>query len=146
MNSTFDARFQMKRDTQEAWEKNDPVLLNGELILVDLPDGSFRVKVGDGSSRYKALPFRAEGGSSHVEVTLLASGWAAGQQVLTIPGVTPQSNGVAGVAQKISDAQMETARLAGIYVSGQGDGTITVTAKGQVPAQDIPVLCILFKE
>lgn len=57
MNKNIDARISHKRDTEANWETNNPVLLNGELVLVDTASGELRSKVGDGEKNYKNLPF-----------------------------------------------------------------------------------------
>lgn len=54
------ARIQTKRDTSANWETNNPVLLNGEEILVDTNAGEIRKKVGNGTKRYTELPFTDE--------------------------------------------------------------------------------------
>ena len=46
-----------KRDTAANWTNHNPVLLNGELILVDTAEGQLRVKIGDGIKTYTQLPF-----------------------------------------------------------------------------------------
>ena len=56
----FNARITMKRDTAANWEQNNPVLLNGEIIIVDTASGEVRFKVGDGTKLYKQLPFSDE--------------------------------------------------------------------------------------
>lgn len=56
----FNARIGMKRDTAANWEQNNPVLLNGEIIIVDTASGEVRFKVGDGTKLYKQLPFSDE--------------------------------------------------------------------------------------
>lgn len=61
MGLTFDVRIQNKRDTEANWEANNPILLNGELIIVDTADGRTRTKIGDGSTAYSGLPFSDEG-------------------------------------------------------------------------------------
>lgn len=50
----------MKRDTASNWEQNNPVLLNGEIIIVDTASGEVRFKIGDGTKLYKQLPFSDE--------------------------------------------------------------------------------------
>ena len=57
---TFNARVQNKRDTSANWTANDPVLLDGEIIIVDTAAGDVRYKVGDGSKKYSQLPFTDE--------------------------------------------------------------------------------------
>jgi len=60
-NKTFNnVRIQLKRDTATNWEKNNPVLLEGEEILVDTGSGELRMKVGDGTKTYTQLPFTDE--------------------------------------------------------------------------------------
>lgn len=59
-SKTIDARVKHKRDTSANWTSNNPVLLNGEIILVDTADGELRFKVGDGTKRYTQLPFTDE--------------------------------------------------------------------------------------
>ena len=56
----FNARITMKRDTASNWEQNNPVLLNGEIIIVDTASGEVRFKIGDGTKLYKQLPFSDE--------------------------------------------------------------------------------------
>ena len=53
-------RIKHKRDTSANWTKNDPVLLNGEVVIVDTANGETRTKTGDGTSKYSALPFDDE--------------------------------------------------------------------------------------
>lgn len=53
-------RVQHKRDISANWEAQDPVLLNGEIIIVDTTDGKTRTKTGDGQKRYSQLPFDDE--------------------------------------------------------------------------------------
>ncbi len=56
----INARIKNKRDTSANWDKNNPVLLNGEIIIVDMPTGEVRYKTGDGVKAYKQLPFDDE--------------------------------------------------------------------------------------
>lgn len=53
-------RIKHKRDTSANWTKNNPVLLNGEIVIVDTANGETRTKTGDGTSKYSALPFDDE--------------------------------------------------------------------------------------
>lgn len=57
---TLKSRIKMKRDTSANWTKNDPVLLNGEIIIVDTEAGETRYKIGDGTKKYSQLPFQDE--------------------------------------------------------------------------------------
>lgn len=53
-------RIRYKRDTSSNWTRNNPVLLNGEIILVDTAEGELRTKIGDGVKTYTQLPFNDE--------------------------------------------------------------------------------------
>lgn len=57
---TLKSRIKMKRDTSANWTKNDPILLNGEIIIVDTEAGETRYKIGDGTKKYSQLPFQDE--------------------------------------------------------------------------------------
>ena len=56
-NKTFNTRIKHKRDTSANWTSADPVLLNGELIIVDTASGEMRFKIGDGINKINDLPF-----------------------------------------------------------------------------------------
>src|SRR5699024_1442633 len=47
-------------DTVANWESNNPILLDGEIIIVDIGEGETRFKIGDGTSTYTQLPFQDE--------------------------------------------------------------------------------------
>ena len=56
----YNARIRQKRDTSANWTAKDPILLDGEIIIVDTASGSVRKKVGDGTKKYSQLPFDDE--------------------------------------------------------------------------------------
>lgn len=60
MSAMYDARIRMKRDTAANWTSHDPVLLDGEIIIVDTGSGETRFKIGNGTSKYTQLPFEDE--------------------------------------------------------------------------------------
>lgn len=57
MSSIHNVRMKNLRDTEANWTANNPVLLNGEVVLVDTADGRVRTKIGDGATTYSNLPF-----------------------------------------------------------------------------------------
>lgn len=57
-NKIFNTRVKNKRDTETNWESKNPVLLDGEIIVVTTTSGDTRFKVGDGKKTYKQLPFQ----------------------------------------------------------------------------------------
>ena len=60
MSKNINVRIALKRDTSANWTNYNPVLLNGELILVDTAEGQLRAKIGDGIKTYTQLPFLDE--------------------------------------------------------------------------------------
>lgn len=57
---TFNTRISLKKDTSSNWTQNNPVLLDGEMIIVTTNAGDVRMKIGDGTSTYTELPFTDE--------------------------------------------------------------------------------------
>lgn len=57
---TFNTRISLKKDTSSNWTQNNPVLLDGEMIIVATNAGDVRMKIGDGTSTYTELPFTDE--------------------------------------------------------------------------------------
>ena len=56
----LNTRISWRRDTSANWTLANPVLLNGEIIVVDTAEGEVRFKIGDGSKTYTKLPFEDE--------------------------------------------------------------------------------------
>lgn len=88
----LNARIKHKRDTEENWNSADPVLLNGEVIIVDIKNGDKRTKTGDGKKRYSELPFDKSG---------IPNGGSAGQALVKTEDGEAWSN-VKTVAEKSS--------------------------------------------
>lgn len=59
MGSTLYGRIKHKRDLEVNWLKNNPTLLNGEMVFVDTTDG-LRMKVGDGVSKFAELDYSSD--------------------------------------------------------------------------------------
>lgn len=57
-NKIFNIRVKNKRDTEANWKRKNPVLLDGEIIIVTTTSGDTRFKVGDGKKTYNQLPFQ----------------------------------------------------------------------------------------
>lgn len=53
----YNARFTMIRKTKAEWNDIDPVLLTGEIAVVDNEDGRILLKVGDGETVFSDLPY-----------------------------------------------------------------------------------------
>lgn len=141
----------MKRDTAANWEQNNPVLLNGEIIIVDTASGEVRFKVGDGTKLYKQLPFSDEavraliseqsGAVRYDEQTLTADEQAQARKNIgagtpyTLPIASPtQLGGVKPVAK--TDAMTRSIGVdanGGLYTE-PGAWYVTVTQTSSSPS------------
>lgn len=125
-------RIRLKRDTSANWTSADPVLKNGELILVDTAEGALRAKVGDGVKTYTQLPFTDEairslinekGGKGNTfSLTLMAADWADKQQ--TLKHELLKNSGYAYLVQPVTEDR-EAYNSAEIYADD-------VTVNGQI--------------
>lgn len=83
-------------------------------------------------------------GSASITATLSSAGWSSGKQTLQVEGITPESNGVIGLSKDVSSSVIESVKKSELYVSGQGDGTITISSRNGTPTVNIPIVIILF--
>ena len=104
-------------------------------------DGGFYIDALVGGTQKR---IRINKPSTPISATLLASGWSSGQQTISVTGVTASSNGIIGLSQSATSAQLEAARDAELQITGQGNGTVTITANNGAPSVDIPVVVILI--
>lgn len=44
MSDLYNTRIKLKRDTEENWTSKNPILLDGEMIIVKTNDGKIRKK------------------------------------------------------------------------------------------------------
>ena len=90
----------------------------------------------------KFKKFEGGGGTSGsgelYTVTLLASAWASNSQTLTVTGLKADDNGVVGMLNTATDAQLEAARNAVITVTTQAANAVTFSCENE-PEIDIPV-------
>ena len=80
-------------------------------------------------------------------IVLSASGWsnaAPYSQLLEIEEVTADINGVISIAHNVTNEQLEMVYDAALRISDQADGSITITADGDKPNGDIPLLLIII--
>ena len=131
-----------------------------DLSLVPLHDGysyvcftddsntaTFYTDVPDGSGGVKRVQIGGGGGANvtSASATLAAASWSNGAQTVSVTGVTANSNGVIGLAETATSAQYNAALEAGLMLTAQGSGTITVSVMGDAsPTVDIPVVILLF--
>ena len=56
-STEINGRIRHKRDTDLNWSIHNPILLDGEIIIIDMSDGSVRTKTGDGTKHNSQLSF-----------------------------------------------------------------------------------------
>lgn len=128
---------------------------NYGLILED--DSSTKFKVwreainGASNSNFiKVDEILAEKGgkSVSIECTLIASSWAGVDapftQELAVTDLGVAQNGNISVAHSATFEQREMARDAKLCVTGQSDGKLIISADGEMPDIDIPVVITLL--
>lgn len=64
MANEVNTRISHKRDTEANWLANNPILLNGEMALVDLEDGNIQIKIGNGIDAFDKLQYILSDGAS----------------------------------------------------------------------------------
>lgn len=140
-NKTFNTRIKNKRDTSANWTSKDPVLLNGELIIVDTASGETRFKIGDGTKRYSQLPFQDEIlRNSKVDLdagvyTATASSTDGIAYSATVPGIDALTAGASFIMipNKTSASQEPTLNVNGLgakNIRRRLNNLVTVTSKG----------------
>lgn len=121
-NKTFNTRIKNKRDTSANWTSKDPVLLDGELIIVDTASGETRFKIGDGTKKYSQLPFQDEIlRNSKVDLdagvyTATASSTDGIAYSATVPGITALTAGASFIMipNKESTSKAPTLNVSGL--------------------------------
>lgn len=82
-----------------------------------------------------------------VEAVLFMSAWEGDYpyvQTISVENLTADQNGIIAVKQNITIEQYEAAVAADMRISEQADGSLTITANGDKPMCDIPVMIILL--
>ena len=54
---TIKCHVTMKYDTYKNWTEYNPLLLKGEIAIVEIANDIIKLKVGDGERRFSDLPF-----------------------------------------------------------------------------------------
>ena len=98
----FNTRVKNKRDSVSNWTDKNPILLDGEVVVVDSTDGEGRFKIGDGTKHYSELPFQDEylqneiNNKAAIEAgvyTAVASSSDGVAYTSTVPGISELSTG-----------------------------------------------------
>ena len=57
MSKVIHTRIKQKKDTDASFSQHNPVLLDGEIVIVDTGSSGIKIKIGNGVSSYNDLPF-----------------------------------------------------------------------------------------
>lgn len=128
---------------------------NYGLILEDDSSTKFKdwreaINGASNSNFIKVDEILAEKGNKSVsiECTLIASSWvgvdAPFTQELAVTNLGAAQNGNISVAHSATFEQREMARDAKLCVTGQSDGKLIISADGEMPDIDIPVVITLL--
>ncbi len=82
-----------------------------------------------------------------INAVLLMSAWSDDSpyvQTISVEGLNADQNGIITIGQNITTEQLEDVVAADMRISDQADGSLTVTAYGDKPTRDIPVIIILL--
>lgn len=148
MSTTLNTRVKWKRDTSANWTTNNPVLLDGEIIIVDTNAGETRFKVGNGTSTYTQLPFQDE----YIQnaITDVDDGLLAHESDTTNPhkvtaqqtGALPLTGGtVTGDINIGNDATIPRIQFlnAGLSVTGYSSPNYCLYAAGTIQANSMDI-------
>lgn len=86
--------------------------------------------------------------SRAIIATLYANKWEnegiISTQEILVDGLTKEQNGIIGAAQNLTAEELEVIREAGLFISEQKEGALTIASDGETPSCDIPVVLILL--
>lgn len=146
---TIQATVKNRTDTATNWTQKNPVLAEGEIIVVQTSAGETRLKIGDGVKTFTQLPYTDEQIYNNVvtsvngqtgDVTLDVSGGAGSMKKLTFTGaVTSEYDGTTDVSIDIPDS--------GVYrlISNQdssGNNIITNDFEEVYQASQNKIVCL----
>lgn len=140
-NKTYNTRIKNKRDTSANWESKNPVLLNGEIAIVDTASGETRFKIGDGTKKYTQLPFQDEimrnskADLSAGVYTATASSTDGVAYSATVPGIDALTAGASFIMipNKTSTSTAPTLNVNGLgakSIRRRLNNIVTVTSQG----------------
>lgn len=122
MANILNTRIKFKRDIADNYSTSNPVLLNGEIVLVDQPDGTIDMKIGDGESFYDSLPFWK------LATNMIEAIYPVGSIYISTVSVNPATLFGVGTWEQIQDRFLLAA--GSTYSAGEtgGEATHTLTS------------------
>ena len=117
----FNTRIRHRRDTEANWISADPILLDGEIAVVDTNIGDVRFKLGDGTKTYTQLPFqdesvyRALSGKAEADAVISVDGGATVSTLSDIFGEPPYSIEFTDELEELSNITVAAGNDYGTY-------------------------------
>ena len=126
----FEARIQTRKDTSANWTQYNPVLLDGEEILVVTSSGEIRRKIGDGVKTYTQLPFTDENLRALISEQDINMKDGAGENSL-VGNDTDNNQAISAYSTALGNGTVAGSKGFRIIESvDHGDGTGTYTLEG----------------
>ena len=79
-----------------------------------------------------------------ISTTLLSSNWNNGNQTVAIEGMKSTDNGIISLQNTISSEAFNVASRAKLFVFSQDEGSLTISAAGDIPTKNIPITIVIF--
>jgi hypothetical protein len=127
---SIDVRIKNKRDTDANWISKNPVLLDGEIVIVKDGNGNSRMKIGDGVSTYTQLPYKVLDTitlpvyenytltSSNIKNVILSTGGIT----ITVPSIEVNASFI--IKSIANDDTLTTIRPSGVTIENTFDDII----------------------
>lgn len=141
-NKIFHTRVKNKRDTEANWKSKNPVLLDGEIIIVTTTSGDTRFKVGDGKKTYNQLPFQDQKTRDlipSVDSSLSSTSTNPVQNKIIKSEIDKKADKTALDNKLDKSGGTLTGNLTGKYITGTWLQTTEATNLGHAP-EKVPVL------
>lgn len=148
MSDAYNTRIKLKRDTEANWTSKNPVLLDGEMVIVKTTDEKTRKKIGDGTKKFSELPYDettvddALSGTStnplqnKVVKVALDNKANIDSPTFTSKMALKTSNGGKVECTNASYTDEKGAQFAGIQLSSQEGGSTGLVAIGGIKTPD----------
>lgn len=133
---TLPAHIRVRRDTLANWTSINPVLDDGELAIVRMPDGSITMRVGTGADSFKNLPDISNSSADEIHILDSVTAEQPSGTLSTSDYELCANNHVIGLkANNTEDAQVillyKLAEYSGNYLFSviNDDAVITITVQ-----------------
>ena len=140
MANTLNTRIVLRNDSTANWLSNDTqVLLKGEVGIEFLENGKVKMKIGDGTNPWSALPYFG-GEDAHVYEGTVAKGGNHQDKITELlNGVTPNTHDVAIIKEAViaEDKLVEGVTQKYQYTAYRFNGTAWAAFDGNYSAENV---------